>query len=154
MGHALGEAARVDEDERGAVFADEVRDTVVDLAPHFIGGDGTELVARNLDRELHGAAVADVDDAGIIGEEGGDVLDGFDGGGQAYTLRLGEAALLDESIQAGEGEGEVRSALVVGDRMDLIDDEGADLGEHLAGSSGGDQDEERFGSGNEDVRAL
>ena len=49
MRHAFGEAARVDEDEGGAILANEFGGAVVDLAPHFVGGDGAQLVARDLD---------------------------------------------------------------------------------------------------------
>ena len=63
MRDALGEPARVDEDQGGAVLADQLGDAVVDLAPHLVGGDRAELVARDLDRQIHRAAVADVDDA-------------------------------------------------------------------------------------------
>ena len=43
--------------------ADQRGEAVVDLGPHLVGGDGAQLVVGNLDGEIHGAAVADVDDA-------------------------------------------------------------------------------------------
>ena len=98
--HALGQAARVDEDQRGAILADQLGDAVVDLAPHFVGGDRAELVARHLDREIHGAAMAHVDDAGAVAEEGRDLLDGLHRGRKADALRLRAAVLLH---QAGRG---------------------------------------------------
>ena len=151
MRHALGQAARVDEDKRGAVLADELGDAVVDLAPHFVGGDGAELVARDFDGQFHRAAVADVDDRGVVAQERGDILDGLDGGGEADALGLGQPALFDETVEAREREGEVRAALIVGDGVDLVDDQRADLGEHLARLRGGQQDEERLGRGDQDV---
>ena len=48
VGHALGQAARVDEHQGGAVLADEVGHAVVDLAPHFGGRDRAELVLAAL----------------------------------------------------------------------------------------------------------
>ena len=65
---------------------------------------------------------------GVVAEERGDVLDGLDGGGEADALRLGQAALLDEPVEARQRQGEVGAALVVGDGVDLVDDQGAGLG--------------------------
>ena len=67
MRDALGQAARVDEDQRGAVGGDVAGEAVVDLVPHLAGGDGAEFVARDFDGEIHLAAVADVDDGGAAG---------------------------------------------------------------------------------------
>ena len=38
---------------------------VVDLAPHLVGGDRAQFVARHFDRQVHLAPVADVDHAGV-----------------------------------------------------------------------------------------
>ena len=54
--------ARVDEHQRGAMLQREFGKAVVDLAPHFVGGDGTEFGARDFDGEIELAAMADVDD--------------------------------------------------------------------------------------------
>ncbi len=39
MRDALGQPARVDEDQRGAMLADQLGDAVVDLVPHLVAGD-------------------------------------------------------------------------------------------------------------------
>src|SRR5262245_18484585 len=93
MRNAPREAAGVDEDEGGAVLADQLGDAVVDLAPHLVGGDRAKLVARDLDTDLHRSHVADVDDGIVVAQEGGDILDGTDGRGESDPLGLGEAAL-------------------------------------------------------------
>ena len=49
MGHALGHAARVDEDQRRAVLLDQLDEAVVNLVPHFVGGDRAERHGRNFD---------------------------------------------------------------------------------------------------------
>ena len=44
-----------------------LRDAVVDLAPHLLAGDRTQLVARHLDGQRHLAPMADVDDRCAVG---------------------------------------------------------------------------------------
>ncbi len=114
------------------------------------------------------AALADLDDVGgraagvDAGEELGDEGDGVLRGGDADALRGcglageigagGEAVLAgDEGVEALEREGEVGAALVVGDGVDLVDEDGADVAEVLAGLAGGEQDVEGLGGGDEDV---
>ena len=46
------------------------------------------------------------------------------------------------------------AALVAGDGVDLVDDNGADAAQELAGLGGGEQDVEGFGGGDEDVRGM
>ena len=48
----------------------------------------------------------------------------------------------------------MRAALVVGDGMDLVDDDGADAAEIFAGLAGGEEEVERFRRGNEDMRRV
>ena len=58
----LGHAARVDEDQRGAVLSDQRGDAVEDVA-HLLGRrDRLELALGELEREVEGALVAGVDD--------------------------------------------------------------------------------------------
>ncbi len=60
LAHALGEAVRdaldeaasVDEDESGAMLECEFVKAVVNLAPHFIGGDGAKLGRGKLDGKI------------------------------------------------------------------------------------------------------
>ena len=60
----LGEAARVDEHEGGAVLADQRGDAVEDVA-HLLGRrDRLELAVGELEREVEVALVAGVDDRG------------------------------------------------------------------------------------------
>ena len=41
--HALGQPPRVDEDQRGAMLQRQLGEAVVDLAPHFVAGDGAKF---------------------------------------------------------------------------------------------------------------
>ncbi len=47
---------------------------------------------------------------------------------------------------------EVRAALVIGDRMDFVDDDGLDMAKDDAAAVGGEQDIQRLGRGDQDVR--
>ena len=66
MRHALGHAARVHEHQRGTVLPNQFGNALVDLVPHLVGGHRAELDAGDLDLQVHGAAVADVDDGGHV----------------------------------------------------------------------------------------
>jgi hypothetical protein len=92
-GDLLYKAAGVDEDEGGAVVLGVGGELVEDLRPHAGGGDGAELVARDLDGDVELAALADLDDGGGLarfvgaGEEAGDEIDGILRGGEAGFRR-------------------------------------------------------------------
>ena len=64
---ALGHAARVDENQRGAMQRDQFGEAVVDALPHFVGHDRFERHGRNFQREIALADVADVDDRAVGG---------------------------------------------------------------------------------------
>src|SRR5205814_2106327 len=57
-----------------------------------------------------------------------------------------------QRIEPGETQSQVRAALVIGDGVNLIDDHGARGLEHLPALFRGEQDEQRLGRGNQDVR--
>ncbi len=57
----------------------------------------------------------------------------------------------DERVEALEAEGQVGAALVVGDGVDLVDDDGVDAAQVLAALLRGEQDVERLRGGDEDV---
>ena len=120
-------------------------------------GDGAELeggavgLARDLDGDVEVAALADLHDlcagwraAGCApAQELGYQRDRVLRGGEADALRgvgaageelAGAEAVLaaDQCVEAFEREGEVRAALVVGDGVDLVDDDGANVAQVLA----------------------
>src|SRR5207247_9485031 len=59
---ALDQTARVYEHDGRPVRAHAAGDAVVDVGPQLVGGDRPELLVGDLDREVEGAAVPDVDD--------------------------------------------------------------------------------------------
>ena len=63
-------------------------------------------------------------------------------------------SLVGEGFQALQREGEVRAALVPGDRVDLVHDDGPHAPEPLAAPFGRDEEIERLGRGDEEVGGL
>jgi hypothetical protein len=148
---ALDEAACVDEDDRRAVREDERRDPIVDLVELGVRRDGAEGLARDLDRELDVPPRAGVDDDGPgarTDEEPRDELD------RALRRREADAhrRARDERVEALEAQREVCAPLVADDRVDLVDDHGVDACEPFARPRRGQQDVERLGRRDEDVR--
>ena len=69
MRDAFRQPPRVDEDQRRALAENVPRQAIVDLLPHLAGRDRAKFVVGDLDREVHFAAMADVDDAGVRGQD-------------------------------------------------------------------------------------
>ena len=155
-GGALDQAAGVDEDQGRPVLADQLGDAVVDPAHLLVGRDRPELVVGDLDREVEVAAVAAVDDMGQgpagADQQPRDPLDRPLGRRQADPDRRSARGLADQAVEALEGEREVGAALVAGDRVDLVDDHGVDGAERGPAAARGQQDVERLGRGDQDVR--
>ncbi len=82
-----------------------------------------------------------IDDCCIVGEKPRDRCDRRNRRRQADPLRFFAAVLRDPRIESREGKRKVRSAFVVGERMDLIDDDRFDATQHPASAFGGEQDE-------------
>src|SRR4051812_11873664 len=126
MRHAFRKTAGVDEHQGCPLAQDVGGETVVNLLPHFAGGDGAELVVGNFDGEIHFALMADVDDAGgrylitarmitAASEVRGYLFDRPHCGGESDALR----GLMGDGVEAHERECEVRAALVIRNRMDF-----------------------------------
>ncbi len=95
-GHALGQAPRVDEHQRGAVLAHQLGQAVVDQLPDLVGHHRFQRRDRHLQRQVARSAVAAVDDGAVGGlravragadQEARHVLDGFLRGRQADALQ-------------------------------------------------------------------
>src|SRR3974390_1689658 len=94
------------------------------------------------------AALNDGTSLGTAGEEGGEGLHRLLGRGQADQLRTAP----DLCLEALEREGEMASALVPGQRVDLVHDDGFHVPERLASPGRGGDEVERLGRGDEDMR--
>ena len=151
------------------MFECELRETVVNIVPDGVGGDGAELVVGDFDREIELTAPADFDDGAVavtcsaeeIGDERDGILrrgeaDALWGDGEAGEHVAGREAVFaaDEGVETLEREHEVGAALVVGHGVNFVHDDGADAREVCAGFFRSEQDEEGFGRGDEDVRRL
>jgi hypothetical protein len=183
LGKPLGEAPAVGEDDRAAVLADQLEDAGVDGRPDagslfgagggaaacLLEGDRLTQPAHVLDRhdhlQLERLADADVDDrhgsrhAGLRGvrlrwdvaaaEEARDRRERALRRGEADPLRRA----LRERLEPLEREREVRAALRAGERVDLVDDHPLDAAQRLT-RLGGEQQVERFGGRDQDLRRL
>ena len=162
MRHALRHPPRVHEHEGGAMSGDQLGDAVVDLAPLLRRRDRTQLAPGYLDREVDVALMAEVDDGAVrfalgvdtvaTDEERGDLLDRPlrrrqpDAGGPIPAVRG------DDVVEARGGQREVAAAPVTRERVDLVDDERADVVQRRAAALGGDHQVQRLGRGDEDMR--
>ena len=95
--------------------------------------------------------MADVDDARAVAQELRDFFDGLDRRRQPDALRL---RALDQRIQPRQRQRQVRAALVVGHGMDLVHDHGPRGAQHAPRAFRGQQNEQRFRRGDQDVRRL
>ena len=124
--HALRQPPRVDEDQRRAMLQCQFRDAVVDLAPHLVAGDRAKLRRRDLHRQVELAAMADVDHgwgrASRAGQKMRDLLNRLLRGRQSDARRP-----VRQQVEALQREREVRAALVVGDGVDFVHDDGLDI---------------------------
>ena len=152
VGDALREPAGVDEDQRRSVGGDELGEAIVDLGPHLVGGHGSELVSRDLDGELHVAAVSDLDDIRRGAEEARDLLDRFHRGGKADSLRPLSSGLGHQtsslSSESARWAPRLSSAMAWISSTITV----STLRRSSPALLGGEEDEERLRSRDQDVR--
>ncbi len=129
---ALAHAARTNEDQRGAVIANLLGDAVVDFAPHLLTRHRSELVGGNDNVQIHRAAVSDVDDERLRAEEPGNLLDRADGGRKPDPLGTAPTGTANQLFQARQRQSQMRTALIAGHGVDLIDDDGRHAREKTA----------------------
>jgi hypothetical protein len=146
----LGHLARVDEDERRAMAPHQLRHLLVDLLPLFMGADGGERRGRDLDPHVQLAERARVHQAALAAradQEPADLVQ--------RLLRGGERHALDRPARQGlqplEGKGQMAAPLVAHEGVDLVDDGGADGGQHAPARVAGEHEVERLGCGHQDV---
>ena len=156
---ALREAPVVDEDDRGAVGADELDERRVDRRPdrarlpaflarlpglaHVLDGD------NDLEVELLGDARVHELDLAPSGDEFPDLLERTLGRREPDALwRLSR-----ERLEPLDRERQVGASLRPGDGVHLVEDQRVDAAQQLARPRG-EQEEERLRRGDEDVRRL
>ena len=152
--HALDHAPRVREHERRVMLQrSSCGELVVDRRPDLAGHDRFERRTRQHETEIALAYVTAVDDLTArrgrgAGQEAGDVLDRLLRRGKTDALQW----LRGERVEPLERQREVRTALRSGDRVDLIDDDGARRREHLPAGLAREQQVQRLRRRHEDVR--
>ena len=141
---------RVDEHQRRPVVADQRGEPVVVLLPDFVRHHGVERRPRDLDREIHLAAVSFVYHRAAAA--GGQIIRDL----RDWLLRGRQADAQERTfgnlLQALEGERKVRAAPRADHRVDLVHDDGANRVEHLTAALGRQQQVQRLGRRDEDVR--
>ena len=134
-------------------------DQVQDLGHLPGGGHRAQLIVGQLQGEVQLPAVAGIHDrapgrpvrvVAILAradQQPGNGLDRPLGGGQAHPLHR----LLRHVGQPLQGEGQVRAALVSGDRVDLVHDDGPGATQHGPAPLRGHQQVQRLRGGDQDV---
>ena len=155
---ALGLAARVDEHQRRAVLAHQLREPVVDLRPHLARHHRFERGGGDLQLQVALAHVPGVDDGAVgtpVGqqvtradEEARHVLDRLLRRRQPHACELASG----ERLEPLEGQRQVHTAFAAGHGVDLIHDHRARAREHLPAGLRSHEDVERLGRGHHDVR--
>ena len=153
-GDSLGHPSRIDEDERRPMRADQLRQTVVVLLPHFVGHDRAERRSRYFELEVDGPAMTFVDDGALAARGIGphqkpcDCFDRPLGRGKPDPLQRP----LGKLLQPFERQRQMRSAPRADDRVDFVDDDCADGAEQVTAPLSRKQQIQRLGSRDEDVR--
>jgi len=160
VGHAFRQPPRVDKNECRAMGADQLRQAVVDLAPHLGAGNRAKFVPGHLHRHFHLAAVADRDDAPfasgeLVAEEVGHFLHRLHRRRETDALQRALAVRdllrVNQRLEPHQRQRQVRAALVIRHGMNLIDDDGPRSPQHAAALLGGKQNEQGLGGRYEDV---
>src|SRR5581483_1998820 len=150
--YTLDQPSSVYEDESRAVLVQKLGDAVVNLIPHLIGCDRAEKRVGNFNSQVEFAFVANVDDdrirPSISGEKLRHLLDWLLCGREPNADRR----TIGQSFQTLKRKRQVRAAFVVRDSVDLVDNYCLNLAQNGATAFGSQQNVERFGRGDEDVR--
>src|SRR4051812_32457510 len=65
VGHAFCQPPGIDEHQRGAMRKNQLRDAIVDFAPHLVRGYCAEFVPRNFNANVELSSMAAVDDPDV-----------------------------------------------------------------------------------------
>ena len=155
--HPLGHAPRVDEDQRGAVLLDQLRQAAIDLLPDLGRHHRFERRVGNLEREIARARDGrsrrwrsrDASPRAGADQEARDLLD------RLLRRRQADAQQADRRrARASRSSDSARwlPRLFGRDGVDLVDDHGARGRQHLAAGLRAEQDVERFRRRDDDVR--
>ncbi len=151
---ALGVPSRVDEHERRAMRADQLREPVVLFDPDLGRHDRLERRPRQLEREIALTRVAFVDDrARLVSDARQEARQHVD---RLRRRRDADARrrLKAQRLEPLERQRQMRAALVAGERVNLVDDGRLDGAQHVPARLRAEQDVQRLRRRDEDVRRL
>ena len=158
--HALGEAPRVDEDDRGAVREDHVEEPGIDQRPHAAAvlGLGTRVIHvgrghDDLQIEVRLRARVDDLDRAVPAQIPSHFAKWLLRRGQADPLGIRVASRDDEVRETLEREREMDAALGGRERVDLVDDDRVD-GREAPARLAGEDEVERLGRRDEDLPGV
>ena len=134
---------------------------MIDLRPDFIRHDRIEGRTGQFDRQVHLPGVSRINDGAgrppigqqhwaVSHEESSDFIDRLLRRGQADALQ----GRFHQSLQSFHGQRQVRPAPVADHRVNLIDDQCANRGEHLPSGHRGEQQIKRFRRRHKNVRRF
>ena len=160
MGHSFHQTARIDKHQRGAVPGGQTRHRIQRFTPNLVGGDGTQFPPKELHRQIHASGVARIRDetigtavAGDIPvshQEPGNLIDGALRGRQTHP----HDGSPGQGAQPLHGQRKVRSALVIDNCVNFVEDYGLHVGKPTTSAFRGQQNVERFRRRYQDVRRL
>ena len=153
VGGGFSAGAGVGEDEGGAVGLDEPCEFTDEAGAAEAGGRIRFALERGVDAEIDPLGGGHFDDTGRPtrpGKVGGDLGGWGDRRGQPDALR----AVTTEVGEAFEAEAQVGAALVLGEGVDFIDDDPADLCEVFVPAGLAEEQAKALRRGEEDVRRV
>ena len=152
MRNSLRQPPCVDEYQGGAMLLDQLYQAVVNFVPHFVGGDGAKLACRHFHCKIELAFVSHIHDdrlwAAIASQKSGYFFDRLLGCGKSDAHRW----TIGKSFQPLQRESQMRPALVVGDCVNFIHDDGLNIAQNGSTSFRSQQDVKRLRSGDQNVR--
>ena len=166
VGHPLHQPAGVDENQRDGMSLGLPGNRVQGLAPNFMGSNGAKfLLGRQFHGQFHVAPAAGVHDHAVrctrVRSAVIRIFDVFVAHHETGHFRQGALRgrkpdagyrLFRQLAQPLYRQHQVGAPLVVGDGVDLVEDQGIDVLESPAPAVRGKQDVQGLGRGDEDVR--
>ena len=165
MGNTFGQPACVDEHQGGAVFLNQLRETVIDVGPDGIGGHCTKFILGGFHGQVHFPLWSNVDDGTrafpprfprpfdfLLGvpphQESCDFFQRLLGGRQTDSGGRG----VGEGVKPFQRESQMRPPFIGRDRMNFIHDHRSNIPQNVPAFLSGHQEKEGLGRGDQNMR--
>ena len=150
QGNAFRQPPRVDEHQRRAMLQCQRCNAVINLTPHLVAGDGTQFRRRHLNRQVELATMPNVHHRwrgpSRSCQEVRHQLNRLLRCRQPNARRTSR-----QQVKPLQRQRKVRTAFVVSDSVNLVDDHRAHIAQDRAALLGGEQDIERLRCGDQDM---